>query len=272
MTEAQTSLYRDVFKRVPFLATGAILPFLAFVIFTSAIPMVPEGDTWGLLLYVASFYTGVLWSAGMYRIGLRRGKGYRSFLKDVTRLSVGNLLMYFAAGMILFFIILFVGLFSMVLAATSGADPSAGDGTDITDTMQALRASGMIWLLYSLLATTAIGIGWFALRLLTFGAATVAKKKILVFQTWPWTKRATTQLAGAAIVLQVLPFIVLFGVAEVICGIVGLPTFLQPDESFGQSGLALSVGLHLVLLAPFWIVGHSFAISVYKQLETDLAE
>lgn len=272
MTELRLSPFNDVFKRVPALASGSVLPFLAFVIFTSAIPLIPENDALGFLLYVASFYTGVLWSASMYRIGLRRGKGYRSFLKDVTRLVAGNLLIYFAAGMILFFVALFIGLFSMVLAATTGADPSSGDGTDISGTMQALQDSGMIWLLYSLMATTAIGIGWFAIRLLTFGAATVSQKEIRVFQTWPITKPLTSQLLIRALILQVLPFAALFTLAEVICLLIGLPTFFRPDPSFGQGGMAISIAIHLIFLAPFWIIGHSFAISAYKQLEADFED
>ncbi|MEO0549248.1 MAG: hypothetical protein AAFZ91_04950 [Pseudomonadota bacterium] len=228
-------------------------------------------------LFLCLLYVGCLFSAVMYkRLLPETGSKLRSI---ALRLSLANLLLYMAVLIILFILALFLSIFSGVMVGLTDYDPSNADPSEIASSLAALQESGTIWPLYILLAASIAGMVWFALRMIVFGAATVAAGKVTVFQSWAWTKRHVLKILGLAIVLQALVFAVLFAAGEALTNALGVPSTLlltferestlqfefgEAERTLDQIGIGTAI--RTFLLAPFWWLGHALAVALYRRL------
>jgi len=229
----------------------------------------------GLLL--CTLYAGCLFSAVIYkRLLPEAGSKLRS---AALRLTLANLLLYMAVLIILFILALFLSIFSAVMVGLTDYDPSKADPSEVASSLAALQESGTIWPLYVLLGASIVGMVWFALRMIVFGAATVAAGKVTVFQSWPWTKRHVLTILGPAIVLQVVVFAVLFVAGEALTKALGVPsTFMLTFErestlsfEFGEvertlDQIGIGTAIRTLMLAPFWWLGHALAVVLYRRL------
>ncbi|MBY9066802.1 hypothetical protein K1X12_07810 [Hyphomonas sp. WL0036] len=100
-------------------------------------------------------------------------------------------------------------------------------------------------------------LGWIALRLTLYGAATVATGEAHVFRTWGLTKARLKTLAPAALVTHILPF----------AAGVGLNLALNnalPDTA-GAHFAGGAIGI--LCFAPFLLAGHGMAAAAWAALK-----
>ena len=96
-----------------------------------------------------------------------------------------------------------VVLFFSLIGASLGAG-SGEPGQNITDMTDQMRENGTFWPLFVIFIATLFGLFWFAVRLMTFAAASATRGAVHVFRTWYWTKGAFAVLGPAAVLLIVL--------------------------------------------------------------------
>lgn len=233
-----------------------------------------------LLILLGVIYAGCLFSAVMYKQLLPEATWPLRAL--ALRLGLANLSLYMATIIIVFILALFLSIFSGVMVGLSDYDPSNTDPTDITQSLAALYESGAIWPLYILLFAAIAGLCWFAVRMILFGAGTAVQGQVIVFQSWGWTKTHVAKITGLVFVLQVAVFIVFFVCAEWLTQAIGYPSttvitltqestlsldFGDPDD-VGISALQYGIGtaIRVLILAPFWWLGHALAAALYKRL------
>ncbi len=199
------------------------------------------------------------WGAAIYRQLLAPKTG-NSLAKDTGKLILANLLVFMAFVIVAFIAMLFLVIVSGILVVASGYDPSAADPSDISGSMDALRRSGAVWLLYGLIAVVAGVLVWFALRLVLYGAATIARGRVLVFQSWSLSKGAVVRIALLAGVFVAIP-----AAALMLAHLNHVPAVLWlavPGGSVSLQGVLLGVALN----AAAFLFGHSFAAALYRRL------
>lgn len=232
---------------------------LAFCVALIALPVLlndsdgPAGST-GYGIALAVYVTATGWSCAVYRMSIKpTPKG--SFWGDFFRLTVANFLFALVMAVVLFIAGLALIIISVVLVAASGYEPTASNADDVNASIDALRASGAIWVLYAMIGACVGGVVWMALRLFIYGAATVARGQILVFQTWPWTKRRLLVIAPLVLALIAIPL-----------GVI----------SYGSASLSTTAALALVRggYAVVFLLGLSLTVEVYKSIvpDAELAE
>ncbi len=227
---------------------------LAFCVALIALPLLLNGsglrpDTARNGIALAVYVTATGWSCAVYRMNIKQTpKG--SFWGDFFRLTVANFLFALVMAVVLFIAGLALIIISVILVAASGYEPTASNADDVGASIDALRVSGAIWILYAMIGACVGGVVWMALRLFVYGAATVARGKVLVFQTWPWTKRRLLMIAPLVLALLVIPLgIILYVSAETGSAVV----------------LALLRGGYVVV----FLVGLSLTVEVYKSIAPD---
>ena len=190
-------------------------------------------------------------------------------LQPGARLFLGSLLVQLALLIIAFFCALFLILMGGIFLGTEGFDPeiAAEDPAEFARSLAAILDGPAGWILSLLLLAALAGLAWIALRLLLFGVGTVARGELVIFQTWGWTEGHVAKLALASLVLVVVPWSVAILLATALEGLLGyeagvssvLATFLV---EFGAS----------VLAYPVFLLGHGFAVSVFRQLSPDMMD
>ncbi len=239
-----------------------------FAVISSLQAMAPAAPDWAMALaFSALFAAGCLWSTALYQQMLSR-VGTRRLRPDTVRLVIANSLVYMLFVLVSFIAALALIIVSGVLTAASGFDPSQAPSDDVSGSMLALRDSGAIWFLYAAGLVTLAALAWFAVRLLAFGAATIALGRVVVFQTWSWTKGRMAGLLGLVIILQLAPLLILGGVNEGLAHIFGISTILSPDAAMQPS--LVSNGLYgliwMLIMSPYIALGHGLSTVVYKRL------
>ncbi len=111
-----------------------------------------------------------------------------------------------------FVIALALIIFSVVLVVASGHDPSTIAATETDASLEALRQSGAIWILYALLIAGAGVLVWLALRLTLCLPATLTQQRLHIFRTWGQTKGHILNVSAVA-AFALLPALVLMLVA-----------------------------------------------------------
>lgn len=260
-------------------ALVATLPF-AFLYclvagLSGALVQTQAGGGWvALIALTAVLVAGASWSVAMYR---RLMPEISVSLALGTRLlSVANALVYMLFGLLVFILMLALFLITLMLAVGSGYDMSADQTESMETSLELLRTSGAIWIWYAIIAAIVGVLGWFAVRLLVFGAATMDIGAVRIFQTWGWTKGRLVTLAIASTVLIALPFF-LVAAAQ-------LPLAAALAEPMGWAPWAVGYGVAEIEAAPFanvalfWglsaamatvpiALGHGLAVQVYRAVK-----
>lgn len=261
---------------------GALVATLPFALLycvvaglVGAVVQTQAGGGWGALIALtAVLVAGAVWSSAMYRrlmpeIGASLALGARL-------LGVANALIYMLFGLLVFILMLALFLITLMLAVGSGYDMSADQTESMETSLELLRTSGAIWIWYAIIAAIVGVLGWFAIRLLVFGAASVDAGAVRIFQTWGWTKGRLVTLALATSVLIVIPFL-LVAAAQ-------LPLAVALGEPMGWAPWAVGYGVSEIQAASFgnitafWGIsaalatvpiafGHGLAVQVYRAVK-----
>lgn len=240
-----------------------------------ALVQTQAGGGWvALIALTAVLVAGASWSAAMYR-RLMPENGV-SLALGTRLLSVANALVYMLFGLLVFILMLALFLITLMLAVGSGYDMSADQTESMETSLELLRTSGAIWIWYAIIAAIVGVLGWFAIRLLVFGAASMDAGAVRIFQTWGWTKGRLVTLALATSVLIVIPFL-LVAAAQ-------LPLAVALGEPMGWAPWAVGYGAADIAEAPFanialfWAVsaamatmpiamGHGLAVRAFKAVK-----
>lgn len=174
-------------------------------------------------------------------------------------LAHANLALYAAFVFIGFFVVFFLTVLPGILIQQAGQYQIDGD-TDPAVAQEAFLA--MLGTLYGnvfLLACLAGAgvLGWFALRLTLYGAATAARGEAQVFRTWGLTKGHLKTLAPASLATHILPFAL--GVA-----INGALHQALPDTGAGPF---IGGAAGILVFAPFLLAGHGMAAAAWAALK-----
>jgi len=223
----------------------------------------------------AALASSCAWAVSVYR-GLLPRSSQGSVAADISKLVIANLLVFLVFALVAFMIGLFLVIFSGIMIAASGYDPSGSDAADISGSIAALQASGGIWMIYALSAAGLVVLIWFGLRLILYGAATVIQGRVIVFQSWGLTKGAVVKIALLAVLFMGVPFVLMVIAGEATAHVLGLETFWsEAGFSFEESATPVTGGIlqsaiGWVLTAlyqmPGFLLGHSLAAALYRRL------
>ncbi len=198
-------------------------------------------------LFFGTLFTHSLFSASMYHAVLPTRGG---LFGSAWKLTLAWILVIVIAAIAFSIVVLFFSLIGASLGAGSGTP-----GQDITDMADQIRENGTFWPLFVIFIATLFGLFWFAVRLMTFAAASATRGAVHVFRTWYWTKGAFAVLGPAAVLLIVLPMIAGFWLSGV------LISAISSQMSLVGAGL---VGALCQLPAAY--IGHGFAATIYDHL------
>lgn len=202
-------------------------------------------------LTFATLFVHSLFSVSMYHAVLPSESGIFS---AAWKLSLAWILIIVIAAIAGSMITLFFAL----MGASLGVGAS-DDVANISDMTAQMRETGTFWPLFVLFLTTLFGAFWFAVRIMTFAAATATRGRVHVLRTWYWTKGSFRALAPAMLLLVVIPLIALTYLGGLVSGaIIGTPS--TPITA----GVSTMVTM-LVLLPSAWL-GHGFAATVFDRL------
>lgn len=174
-------------------------------------------------------------------------------------LAHANLAVYGAFLFIGFFVIFFLMLLPGILMQEAGQYQLDKD-TDPALAQEAFMAMlttayGAVFILCC--AVGAGVLGWIALRLTLYGAATAATGKAHVFRTWGATKGQLKVLAPASLATHILPFAL--GVA-----VNGALHRALPDTAIGHF---IGGAAGILVFAPFLLAGHGLAAAAWEKLK-----
>ena len=241
-------------------------------------PGVPAGSAvsamslaWWLPGISIAFITGVFYSTALYHLALPE-RQERTPGSDVWRLLRANAAVYALSLLISIIVIVFLSIAAGILINASGYQPEAGDDpTDIIRSMAALSTSGGAIVLYVLMAMIFALLIWLAFRLMLYGVATVAGGRIMIFQTWPWTKGYLWKLQIITTVALLAPYLVsqllIAGLSESL----GYPSVFSLDRAMNYvpDGMLIPLALAFagtLITAPVYLLGHGMAASIYRQI------
>ena len=262
--------------RSGFGALVATLPFAFLYCLVAglggAVVQTQAGGVWaGLIALTAVLIAGASWSAAMYRRLMPETD--QSIASTARLLSVANALVYMLFGLLVFILMLALFLITLMLAVGSGYDMSADQTESMETSLELLRTSGAIWIWYAIIAAIVSVLGWFAVRLLVFGAATVETGAVRVFQTWGWTKGRLVTLSLASTALIALPFMLVMAAQLPLAALVGEPMGWAPwavglevaeIEAAPFANVALFWGVSAAIATVPIALGHGLAVQVYR--------
>lgn len=212
-----------------------------------ALPETTAGSFGFYLLVVIAVLAHSLFSASMYRT-LVQTTG--TLWTSVWKLTLAWMLMIVIVAILATALVLFFSLIGSSLGVVS-SEP----GQDIIDMTAQMREGGTFYPLFGLFLLALLGVFWFAVRMMLFAAATVARGAVHVFRTWAWTKGYVLPLSVGMVALIAVPVIALGYAAN---GLTGLLSSLQ-------SGAVSAVIACLIQVPAAWF-GHSFAAAVYNRI------
>ena len=256
-----TSTSKIVNKSLEY-ARRLTLPSLPYaLLFTAALGgliwaanVLPDGGAGFVVFSALTFVTlfaHSLYSVSMYHAVLPANSGK---LSAAWKLSLAWVLIIVIAAIAASMITLFFAL----IGASLGVG-SSDDVENIADMTAQMREGGTFWPLFTLFLMTLFGIFWFAVRIMTFAAATATRGRVHVLRTWYWTKGHFRRLGPLMLLFVAIPIIALTYLGTVLStALIGTPT------SPVSAGLSSAIVM-LVLLPSAWL-GHGFAATVFELL------
>ncbi len=246
-----TDMLASIYKRAGQAAVKTWPGIIAFLVVMTVVIWIEDLADWARL--AIGFVGFALCSAMIYRAMLQENFQQGWISHWARQIAAHGLTLAFLA-MVAFILSLFLIIVSVILVVASGYDPTVGDPADTTASLEALRASGAIWIMYTLLACALACLVWFALRLFLSGPATVSAERLLIFRTWSWAKGKVVRF-GIVTLLAFLPVMVL-----AIAIHAALP--LNGDSALGAFIRAL------VWMPPIYAL-HGAAVELYSKVPTE---
>lgn len=176
-------------------------------------------------------------------------------------LAHANLAAYAAFLFIGFFVVFFLMMLPGILINEAG-QYQLNDESDpalVREAFVALLSTPYGAVFIACCAVGAGLLGWIALRLTLYGAATTALGKAQVFRTWGRTKGHLKTLGLASLATHILPFAL--GVA-----VNGALHRALPDTGPGHF---IGGAAGVLVFAPFLLVGHAMAASAWDKLKPE---
>lgn len=202
---------------------------------------------------VAAFLAGNELSRRVYAALI---PGARAKLLPLTH---ANLAVYFLFAMLLIFVAPFLNLLSGILIQAKGVFELGADSTpeEIGQATLDLLPSAYGAVFVAACVAGFGALGWIALRLALYGAATAATGEARVFRTWRLTRGQIRALLPASLATHVLPF----------AAAIGLNMALHAAMPQTGAGHFVSGAVGVLLFAPFLLAGHGMAASAWQYLK-----
>ena len=217
-----------------------------------------------------SIVTTVLMIAPVGVLFYRRGLGIQTtggWISTSWSLATAQLLVFLLFAILSVFSLMFLVTLTGIIAAAGGFDPAAinFDALELGGAATSLGAAGTL-ILSAIVIVCICALMWVSTRLVMFGVATVAERRVMVFRTWPWSK-------GNAFKIGIFYLVVLTPIVTLLIGLHFSTGQLNAPEiasSAFESWLTrfLSTGLGIILI---FLIGHAAALAVYRQLAPEPA-
>ncbi|MEL6666331.1 MAG: hypothetical protein AAFQ24_09355 [Pseudomonadota bacterium] len=236
------------------------LPSLPYaLLFTAALGgliwaanVLPDGGT-GFIAFsalaFATLFAHSLYSVSMYHAVLPANSGK---LHAAWKLSLAWILIIVIAAIAASMITLFFAL----IGASLGVG-SSDDVENISDMTAQMREGGTFWPLFALFLITLFGIFWFAVRIMTFAAATASRGRVHVLRTWYWTKGHFRRLGPLMLLFVAVPVVALTYLGTALSAAL----IVEPTTPI-SAGVSTAITM-FVLLPSAWL-GHGFAAAVFE--------
>lgn len=258
-------LFADTFTVLREYTLG-MLPFLIAIILVAAtVDLVLNIVAGSGLAPILSVFTTVFITAPvgvlMYRRALNTA-GTRSLVSDSWALALAQLLVCFLFLILSVFVLLFLVLFTGILAGASGFDPSQidFDAFKLGEIAATLGLPGQ-FVLSALVILSTLALVWASVRLILFGAATVNEQQVMIFRTWGWTKGHSLRLGVFCLCLLVPLGALVFGLPKALAHLPLSIHSVHPSSVWARQVLLEGPSTIIAFLG-----GHAAAIAVYRQL------
>lgn len=179
-------------------------------------------------------------------------------------------LLFFIIGFLVF---LFLILLSGIFLGLEGFSPrdSQRESEIFFEALNAILASPSGWLLAGLIMICFLSLGWLAARLTLFGVATADAGRIRIFQTWGWTHKNGFALMLMGGLLVAIPLLILLAAN------LGFEYIFTGRDILDEAPLTVSqsvllVSLEYIVSYPIFLLGHGYAVAVYRQLCPELVD
>ncbi|MEO9968407.1 MAG: hypothetical protein ABJG15_01045 [Hyphomonadaceae bacterium] len=214
---------------------------------------------------LVSFFATVVLIAPVGVIFYRRALGIQTtdrLISTSWSLALAQILVYLLFVILTVFALMLLVLMTGIMAAAGGFDPSAIDFNELElgAAASSLGTTGQ-FLLSAIVITTIFSLIWVGVRLTIFGVATVAKRRVMVFRTWAWTKGNAWRIA--IFYLVVLTPVVLLAIW--LSDSDGL-TFVEIGSHSLHETWLNSIIANSLRIIPSFLIGHAAALAVYRQL------
>lgn len=203
-----------------------------------------------------------------YLRALKRSDPAEHLLRDTRNVFFATLLMGLLFGIIGFLLALFLSVFAGILLANDGFDPETfnDDPALIAQQIGAFLQEPAGMLIGALLLVACLALAWLAARLVLYGIATAASGRIRVFETWGWSKQNGFSILLVGLVVSFLPS------AIMLAGILGITHQLEITTTSLWQATLINETTRFGLLYPVFLLGHGFAVAVYRQLSPELVD
>lgn len=203
-----------------------------------------------------------------YLKALKRSDPAEHLLRDTRNVFFATLLMGLLFGIIGFLLALFFSVFAGILLANDGFDPETfnDDPALIAQQIGAFLQEPAGMIIGALLLVACLALAWLAARLVLYGIATAASGRIRVFETWGWSKQNGFSILLVGLVVSFLPS------AIMLAGILGITHQLETATTSLWQATLINETSRFGLLYPVFLLGHGFAVAVYRQLSPELVD
>ena len=203
-----------------------------------------------------------------YLRALKHSQPAEYLLRDTRNVFFATLLVALLFLIVGFLIALFLSVFAGILLANDGFDPAAlGDDTaEIAEQIAVFLQQPEGVIIAVLVLISLVALSWLAARLILYGVATAVAGRVRVFETWGWTRQHGVQILLAGFVVSFLPLFIA-RLANFAIGsdgaILRLPLWFMT---------LVTEGVGFVFYYPVFLLGHGFAVAVYRQLSPELVD
>lgn len=220
---------------------------------------------WAIVAYLIYIVAGLMAQGALLRLALagdqpqdrefRIGPGGVQWRASEWRLLGVTLSLVFVLFVVFFLVALAVGIFVGVQVARSGIEP---DPSDPKTLMAAIGPAGLAVLGFAYVVVLGLVV-WIGVRLFLASAATVASRRIVVFDSWRLTRGHSWQIFGSLFLIA-LPIVLLSVAAAVLSA-------LMHVNAFGLNIVVLVLAVVFVLPMTAGLMAY-----FYRRLATEPVE
>lgn len=191
--------------------------------------------------------------------------------KDEGRLFLATMMFSFVMFFVLIASLYLVSMFVVAYASTTVEDMAAIADDEAAMTKVVLEAfstpSGVVIAL--ILAVIFLApILYLAARLITYSAATIARRRIMVFETWKWTKGYALQIIIALVLTYIPVYLINLLGSQALMAVLGFNLFSEGQTISRLSAFIFGIGSGLLSI-PVILVGAGLSAFMYQGFDPD---